>query len=82
MINISYVAAYDPYHTILRMMAIIDRVSSPIPVDTLRILDFYLCFPYRLQDYRAAREGGQVKAHNQMDGSGNGQIWRRGLSWT
>ncbi|WP_131802696.1 ABC-three component system middle component 5 [Limimaricola pyoseonensis] len=57
MLNISYSAAYDPYHTAFRFLMLL-RASSegPKPYDWLRISDFYLCFPKRLSDFSAPRK--------------------------
>lgn len=43
-----YNKALDPYHTMLRMVAVLAAVSarqSSIEVDRLRILDFLVAFP-------------------------------------
>ncbi|HGA8765958.1 TPA: ABC-three component system middle component 5, partial [Salmonella enterica subsp. enterica serovar Virchow] len=39
-----YHPAYDAYHCLFRMIALIDHVNE-IEVDKARILDFYLIFP-------------------------------------
>ena len=43
-----YVPAFDPFHTIFRMLYILKRFdgNETIEVDRLRIYDFYLLFPY------------------------------------
>lgn len=57
MLNISYSAAYDPYHTAFRFLTLL-RASSKEPknYDWLRISDFYLCFPKRLSEFSAPRK--------------------------
>lgn len=43
-----YVPAFDPFHTIFRMLYILKRFdgNETVEVDRLRIYDFYLLFPY------------------------------------
>lgn len=43
-----YVPAFDPFHTIFRMLYILKRFdgNEMVEVDRLRIYDFYLLFPY------------------------------------
>lgn len=67
MISLSYIAAYDPYHAIFRMLALLEADHVAFPVEVVRILDFYQCFPWLLVNLRPARDiPGQVKAHNQI----------------
>lgn len=51
---ISYQPALDRYHTIFRHLALIRDIAPclPVDVDKLRILDFYLIFPFRLETFR------------------------------
>ena len=64
MISLSYIAAYDPYHTMFRMLVLLPT-GIDVPIDSARILDFYLCYPWLLADFRPARDvEGQVKALN------------------
>lgn len=51
MTQLTYNEAFDPYHAAFRLMRlhIACDVSARLPFDTLRILDFYLLFPFRLQ---------------------------------
>lgn len=51
---ISYQPALDRYHTVFRLLAIVGNIDSclPVDVDKLRILDFYLIFPFRLETFR------------------------------
>ena len=46
-----YHPAYDAYHCIFRMIALIDHVNE-IEVDKARILDFYLIFPSLVEKIR------------------------------
>ncbi|AUR04580.1 hypothetical protein PhaeoP72_02628 [Phaeobacter inhibens] len=57
MLNISYSASYDPYHTAFRFLTLLQsRVSENADYDWLKIADFYLCFPHRLSEFRVPRE--------------------------
>lgn len=47
-----YNQAYDLYHTIFRMVLITSKISKPIEIDKLRILDFYFVYPTELLDIR------------------------------
>lgn len=51
MTQLTYNEAFDPYHAAFRFMRLhlACDVSARMPFDTLRILDFYLLFPFRLQ---------------------------------
>lgn len=58
MTQLSYEPAFDPYHTIFRL----NRLMLGLPteqsyrVETIRILDFYLLFPYLVKTIRLKRE--------------------------
>lgn len=63
MTQLSYQASFDPYHTIFRFFQISYILDySELPIDTMRIIDYFLSFPYRLRifsykaDHRAYRE--------------------------
>lgn len=58
MIQLSYQAAFDPYHAVFRMLRLRDVCwkASSIPFDKLRILDFYVAFPFFLQEMKLKRE--------------------------
>lgn len=51
---ISYQPALDRYHTVFRLLALVGDLAACLPVDLdkLRILDFYLIFPFRLETFR------------------------------
>jgi hypothetical protein len=51
MMQLTYNEAFDPYHAVFRFMRLhlACDISARLPFDTLRILDFYLLFPFRLQ---------------------------------
>ncbi|WP_395449924.1 ABC-three component system middle component 5 [Aminobacter sp. UC22_36] len=51
MMQLTYNEAFDPYHAVFRFLRLhlACDLSGNLPFDTLRILDFYLLFPFRLQ---------------------------------
>jgi hypothetical protein len=53
-IQLSFQPAYDVYHTIFRLMRLRGVVASvgPVPLDELRVLDFFLLFPYLIEHIR------------------------------
>ncbi len=60
---ISYQPALDRYHTVFRLLALVEHLKSclPIDVDKLRILDFYLIFPFRLEAFRSKQSHTQFR---------------------
>ncbi len=48
-----YNHAYDLYHTVFRMLQILDKTEIVLEVDKLRILDFYLAFPVELLEIQS-----------------------------
>jgi hypothetical protein len=54
-IQLAYQPAYDPFHTVLRLIRIADFVATPPSVDQVRIADFYLSFPARLAEVKFPR---------------------------
>lgn len=54
MTQLTYNEAFDPYHAVFRVLRLHTACdfSARLPFDTLRILDFYLLFPFRLQAIR------------------------------
>ncbi|HIH5775813.1 TPA: ABC-three component system middle component 5 [Citrobacter werkmanii] len=55
-----YHPAYDAYHCLFRMIALIDHVNE-IEVDKARILDFYLIFPSLVSEIRMPHNYSGVK---------------------
>lgn len=55
-----YHPAYDAYHCLFRMIALIDHVNK-IEVDKARILDFYLIFPALLAEVRMPHNYSPIK---------------------
>ena len=51
MTQLTYNEAFDPYHAVFRFLRLhlACDIGATMPFDTLRILDFYLLFPFRLQ---------------------------------
>lgn len=58
MSQIVYQEALDPYHAAFRILRL--RALAPVdlilPVDHVRILDFYMVFPFRLAEYKFRQE--------------------------
>jgi hypothetical protein len=54
MTQLTYNEAFDPYHAAFRFIRLhlACDISSALPFNTLRILDFYLLFPFRLQSMK------------------------------
>ena len=54
MTQLSYQPALDPFHTVFRLMRLRDAVlvGGPLHEDHLKILDFFLLFPFRLSILR------------------------------
>lgn len=48
-----YNQAYDLYHTMFRILQIMEKTKQDVEVDKLRILDFYLAFPAELLEIRS-----------------------------
>ena len=58
-----YVTAFDPFHTIYRMLYILKRFdgNETVEVDRLRIYDFYLLFPYQANKISLKSDEKQLK---------------------
>lgn len=55
-IQLAYQPAYDPFHAVLRLIRVADLNSmSPLNVGQVRIADFYLVFPARLDEVKFPR---------------------------
>lgn len=50
-----YNQAYDLYHTMFRILQIMEKTNDTLEIDKLRILDFYLAFPSELMEIRSFR---------------------------
>ena len=56
MIQLTYQAAFDPFHAIFRLLRLWPVLKrGPLPYDSVRILDFYLLFPFRVSEFRFLR---------------------------
>lgn len=53
MTQLTYKEAFDPYHTMYRLLRLRSGLDSfeAMPVDGVRILDFFLLFPFRLSSF-------------------------------
>lgn len=69
MIQLSYHPAFDAYHCIFRILRIhARRQFEEVEVDKLRILDYYLLFPWRARSVRLApRDAGVRKLATQLE---------------
>ena len=63
MTQLSYEPAFDPYHTVFRLHRLLLSLSSEknYRVERIRILDFYLLFPYLINDIRLKPEDRSFK---------------------
>lgn len=54
MIQLSYQPAFDPFHAVFRLLRLREAVlkDGPLDKDHLKILDFYLLFPFRIDGIR------------------------------
>lgn len=64
MIQLTYQPALDPFHAIFRLMRLRRIVANfgPLDVGYVRILDFYLLFPFRIDEIRLAQKHRRYKA--------------------
>lgn len=60
---IIYNQAYDLYHTIFRMLQLLNKFEEGAVIETerLRIWDFYLLFPVKIHQIRLKREEKEIK---------------------
>jgi hypothetical protein len=54
MTQLTYQAAFDPFHAVFRIVRLTPIIAAPTVVlqDVVRILDFYLLFPFRINELR------------------------------
>lgn len=52
MIQITFQAALDPFHTVFRFFRLREALNKEIEFSKLQILDFYLQFPFRINEIR------------------------------
>lgn len=60
-----YDQALDPYHTSIRLMAILDAASErsiPLSVDAARIADYFLVYPSKMEDFTFPTEFRNIRA--------------------
>lgn len=48
-----YNQAYDLYHTMFRILQIMEKAEADLEIDKLRILDFYMAFPVELLEIKS-----------------------------
>ncbi|WP_420898640.1 ABC-three component system middle component 5 [Bradyrhizobium yuanmingense] len=62
MIHLSYHPAFDAFHAIFRFLRVAFRTgTSETEVDKLRILDYYLLFPWRASAIRLSQKDLEVR---------------------
>jgi hypothetical protein len=63
MIQLSYQQAFDPFHAVYRLLRLrnLIRQRGHLHVDAVRILDFYLLFPFRADAIRLAPQHRRFK---------------------
>lgn len=51
---LTFQAALDPHHSIFRIVRLAEGLHECLPteIDKVRILDFYLAFPFRAEDFK------------------------------
>ena len=56
MFSLTYTPAYDPYHAVLRYVALLKSTDTRcMAARTLRVADFFVCFPWVIKELRAPR---------------------------
>lgn len=68
MFSLAYTPAYDPYHTVFRYIALLKSSEKHcLASRTLRVADFFVCFPWVMKELRAPRSlAGFVKQRNAL----------------
>lgn len=63
MIQLTYQPAFDPFHSVFRFLRLRQAVlpKAALPRDHVRLLDFYLMFPFRSHDVRVFPRHRQFK---------------------
>jgi hypothetical protein len=61
--QLTYQPALDPFHTVFRLLRLRPLIKNfgPLQKDHVRILDFYLLFPFRIRDIRLERKHQKYK---------------------
>src|ERR1700758_1009381 len=64
MIQLSYQAAFDPFHAMYRQLRILETIDQykALLVDHVRILDFYLLFPFKISSIRMMTQHRKFRA--------------------
>lgn len=78
-----YDPALDSYHTAIRILSILDKNIEGLEIDLVRILDFYLAYPSKVQEIRlptqfryAKKEAGRINTVYRKPPSGKTQFER------
>ena len=62
MIQLTFQAALDPFHSVFRLLRLRGLTQAhQLYRDQLRVLDFYLVFPFRIHEIRLTREQRSLK---------------------
>ncbi|MGP1252848.1 MAG: ABC-three component system middle component 5 [Kiloniellales bacterium] len=66
MFSLTYTPAYDPYHAVFRYIALLKTTKTHcMAARTLRVADFFVCFPWVIKELRAPRDlSGFTKRRN------------------
>lgn len=68
MTQLAFEPAYDSYHTIFRMLRILTASPERLEVDKLRIIDFFLCFPRLVSQFKLKQGDRKFRALGQTPG--------------
>ena len=68
MFSLTYTPAYDPYHAVFRYVALLKSTDTRcMAARTLRVADFFVCFPWVIKELRAPRGlSGFIKRRNAL----------------
>ena len=60
---LTFQAALDPQHTVFRTLRLLGGITDCLPaeIDKMRVLDFYLAFPFRAVDFKFRRGQGALR---------------------
>jgi hypothetical protein len=63
MTQLSFQPALDPLHAIYRLLRLreVVREAAPLELEHVRVLDFYLIFPFKISEIRLRREDKEIR---------------------
>jgi len=66
--QLTYEEAFDPYHSIFRLFRMKNFIESgaKLSKDKIRVIDFYLLFPFRIQEIRLKPENIEFRKISKM----------------